>query len=243
MQYAAWAPYYRRIREEFRFPFDREEASARRLVELLPPAAASAPLERIAVRLAGRTVVVAGLAPGAGSPPMWRLPAERPAPALVAADGATTPCLAARLVPEVIVTDLDGPVESEVTANSRGSLVVVHAHGDNRPELERWVPEFSGALAGSWAGPPTGGLVNVGGFTDGDRSAFLAEHVGAKRILLWGFDFDRVQEADADRARIKRRKLAIARELLRSLAQLGQCPLLVWDRDGERRPYAEPATQ
>lgn len=243
MEYGAWAPYYRRIQEQFGFPFGREERSARRLEALLPEAGRQRPLERIAERLAGRTVIIAGLAPGAGSPPLWRLPAERRAPVVVAADGAAAGCLAAHLTPEVIVTDLDGPVPSEVAANSRGSLVVVHAHGDNLAELERWVPEFSGPLAGSWAGPPRESLVNVGGFTDGDRAAFLAEHVGAERILLWGFDFEQVEEPDARRAELKRRKLRVARDLLEELGRRAACPMLRWNPDGRLVPYPGPATQ
>jgi len=111
--------------------------------------------------------VVVGRAPRAGPPPLWQRPAAARAPAVIAADGATTVCLNAGLVPDVIVTDLDGPVASEVAANVRGALVAVHAHGDNAPAIDRWVPEFTGQLAGSWAGPPRDGLFDVGGFTDG----------------------------------------------------------------------------
>ncbi len=156
---------------------------------------------------------------------------------LIAADGAAERCLTAGLVPAVVVTDLDGPVPSEVTANLRGSLVLVHAHGDNVPALERWVPEFPGELAGSWAGPPRPALLNVGGFTDGDRAAYLAEAVGARRILLWGFDFESVEEPDGPTRTRKLAKLACARRLLDELAAEGSVPMLRWARDGSIAPY------
>ena len=237
MEYGAWAVRYARIQAEFGFSFDREERAAATLERLLPPRARGDPLARLAPRLEGRDAIVVGLAPGAGPPPLWKLPPAADRPVLVAADGATAPCLAAGLVPAVVVTDLDGPVASEVAASGRGSLVVVHAHGDNVPALERWVPEFPGELAGSWAGPPRPSLLDVGGFTDGDRAAFLAEALGARRILLWAFDFEHVEPEDRPRAAVKLAKLRWARELLGELARTGRTPVLTWRLDGSVVPY------
>lgn len=237
MEYSAWAPHYAEIARELGFPFDREERSAARLEALLSPAARAAPLDRVARRLAGRSVIVVGLAPHAGPPPLWRLPAEGPPPAVVAADGATAPCLDAGIVPAVIVTDLDGPLPTEIGANRRGSLAVLHAHGDNSDAIAEWVPQFPGELVGSWAGPPRGPLIDVGGFTDGDRAVFLAEHVGARTILLWGFDFRSVDEADPAARRRKRAKLAWAERLIGDLAASGRSRIETWRRDGSRRPY------
>jgi len=237
VRYDAWAPRYERIREEFGFPFDREERAAATLERLLRPADRVAPLERLGARIRGHDAVVVGMAPGAGPPPIWRLPDSPDRPVLIAADGATVPCLEAGLEPAVIVTDLDGPVPSEITANLRGSLAVVHAHGDNVAAIERWVPEFPGELAGSWAGPPRTALIDVGGFTDGDRAAYLAEELGARRILLWGFEFERIDESDeAARAR-KLAKLGWARRLLETLAAEGRVPIFSWQRDGSLVPY------
>ena len=237
MEYNAWAPHYDRIRSEFGFPFENEEAAAALLESLLPSSEHGDPLPRIRHRLEGREVVVAGLAPAAGPPPMWRRPAGARPSAIVAADGATSACLAAGIVPDVIVTDLDGPIPSEITANRKGSLVVVHAHGDNRAALREWVPQFPGEIVGSWAGPPRGALLNVGGFTDGDRAAFLAAHAGATRVLLWGFDFDRVEETDPARRVRKLSKLRWARDLLTELAAEGPVPILSWNADGSLVPY------
>ncbi len=232
MRYELWAPRYRAIAADFGYRFEQEEAAAATLERLLPPRARDDPLARLAPRLRGRDAVVVGLAPGAGPPPVWRLPAADPTPAVLAADGAARSCLESGLVPTVVVTDLDGPVPSEVAANGRGAFVLVHAHGDNLPALEAWVPEFPGELGGSWAGPPRDGLLNVGGFTDGDRAAFLAEELGAHRILLWGFDAQRVEEADEAARELKRRKLAWTERLLETLAREGRTPLLRWRPDG-----------
>ncbi|HEV2166774.1 MAG TPA: 6-hydroxymethylpterin diphosphokinase MptE-like protein [Thermoplasmata archaeon] len=240
MDYARWANRYEAIRAEFGYPFEREEEAERLLAGLLPAESLDGALERISTRLAEREVVVVGLAPGVGAPPVWTLPKGPRRPAIVAADGATRICLEAGLTPDVVVTDLDGPVPSEVAANAAGALVLIHAHGDNLRALERWVPEFTGELAGSWAGPPRDGLLDVGGFTDGDRSVYLAEHVGAARILLWGFDFRRVDPAGAGPAKL--RKLAWAERLIRELAEQADCPVERWDPDGRRTPYGEAET-
>lgn len=237
MRYERWAPFYEQLRAEFGFPLEREELAASRLEALLPEGARTAPLDRLRRRIEGRDAIVAGAAPGAGPPPVWRLTAPGPVPALLAADGAAATCVAAGLVPSVVVTDLDGPVPGEISANQRGSLVLVHAHGDNVPALERWLPQFPGELAGSWAGPPRPALVNVGGFTDGDRGAFLAEELGARRVLLWGFDFTRVDEPTAEARALKLRKLAWAQRLLAELARTARCPIELWRRDGTRVPF------
>jgi 2-amino-4-hydroxy-6-hydroxymethyldihydropteridine diphosphokinase len=237
VEYRAWAPHYEAIRKEFGFPIESEEAAAATLERLLPERARSDPLPGLGALLARREAIVVGRAPSAGPPPLWRRPSGPRPPAILSADGATATCLAAGLVPTIVVTDLDGPVPSEVTANRRGSLVVVHAHGDNRPALEQWVPEFPGELAGSWAGPPRNGLLNVGGFTDGDRAAFLAAHAGAERILLWGFDFVRVDAPEGALRARKLAKLAWARRLLELLAREGGVPVFAWRLDGSLEPY------
>ena len=237
MEYPDWSPTYRRIAEEFGFPFDREVRSADRLEALLPPSAREPPLPRVARRLAGREVVIVGTAPGAGPPPIWRLADRATGTAVVAADGATAACLGAGIVPDVVVTDLDGDLPAEVVANRRGSLVVVHAHGDNRPALEEWVPQFPGEVAGSWAGPPRPALLDVGGFTDGDRGVYLAEHVGARRLVLWGLDFDHVAETDPSRAQRALIKLAWARRSIDRLVEQRPTPVELWQRDGSFRPY------
>jgi len=247
MEYAHWAPQYARIAQSFGFDLAREAAAADRLRALLPPPALELPLERCAERIRGREAVVVGLAPEAGAPPLHLLPPTQLPRVVLAADGATTRCLAGGIVPDLVVTDLDGPVASEVNANARGALTVVHAHADNVDALERWVPEFSGSLAGSWAGPPAPDLLDVGGFTDGERAAFLAAHVGATRVLLWGFDFERPDGESPQERESKRRKLAFARQDLLLLASDGGPPIDEWRRDGTRRPFqlgtAERSTQ
>jgi 2-amino-4-hydroxy-6-hydroxymethyldihydropteridine diphosphokinase len=237
VEYNAWSSRYDQIRAEFGFPFERELAAAELLVSLLPDAAEEDPLVRLRPLVEGRTAVVVGLAPRTGPPPLWRLPPTPRAPVLLAADGATATCLDAGLVPAIVVTDLDGPVAAEVAANRRGSVVVIHAHGDNQPALREWVGQFPGEVVGSWAGPPRAHLLDVGGFTDGDRAAYLADHLGAERVLLWGFDFARTAPTDPVAHEQKLAKLTWAERVLGDLARDGRSPLFLWRPDGTLEPY------
>ena len=237
MEYARWAPQYGRIAVAFGYPWEREEAAARLLRSLLPAESRTDPSGRCRARVARREAIVVGLAPGAGPPPLHLLAPTTPPRVLLAADGAAAPCLAAGIVPDLIVTDLDGPVASEVTANARGALTVVHAHGDNGEALQKWVPQFNGELVGSWAGRPADDLIDPGGFTDGDRAAYLAEAAGATSILLWGFSFRQTEGLEGEARVRKLRKLAFAEENLQLLAEQGRTPLLEWRPDGTRRPF------
>jgi uncharacterized Rossmann fold enzyme len=126
----------------------------------------------------------------------------------VAADGATAVLLEEGIVPEIVVTDLDGPFDAILEANQMGAIATVHAHGDNIDALKRCVPQLRMILGTVQCRPPQG-LYNFGGFTDGDRCVFLAKELGAASIKLLGFDFE--DESVTPR---KRKKLAWARRLI-----------------------------
>ncbi len=110
----------------------------------------------------------------------------------ISANGATSFLLRKDCYPDIIVTDLDGKVDDQIESNSKGSICVIHAHGDNIKNLQKFVKEFKGCLIGSTQINPSkyNKLFNFGGFTDGDRAVFLAEQYNAKKIYLIGFDFN-----------------------------------------------------
>ena len=70
---------------------------------------------------------------------------------IIAADGASAAFMDMGRVPEVICTDLDGNSESdlekEIVACEQGSIVLIHAHGDNLDKLENYVPSFKRFIA------------------------------------------------------------------------------------------------
>ena len=64
----------------------------------------------------------------------------------MAADGATAILLRRGIVPDIIVTDLDGSFPDILKANREGSIAVVHAHGDNLDALDRYVPQLGSVI-------------------------------------------------------------------------------------------------
>jgi len=107
---------------------------------------------------------------------------------LIAADGATSVLLAHGIRPDIVATDLDGYVYDLYRVSEMGAVVIVHAHGDNIVRLEKFVKGFKGPLSGSTQVEPRPHVYNYGGFTDGDRSAFIAYSLGIREIHLAGFD-------------------------------------------------------
>ncbi|RLE53021.1 MAG: 6-hydroxymethyl-7,8-dihydropterin pyrophosphokinase [Candidatus Methanomethylicota archaeon] len=108
----------------------------------------------------------------------------------ISADGATEALLNFGLIPDVVTTDLDGNFEALNRANKQGSLLVVHAHGDNIDKLKIYVPLLKGIVIGSnQVGENFPHVYCFGGFTDGDRGVFLAKSMGVSVIILAGMDF------------------------------------------------------
>lgn len=136
-----------------------------------------------------------------------------------AADGATTACLEASIVPHVIVTDLDGNMSDILHCIKEGSIPIVHAHGDNMDELQEYVPLFNGSFLPTCQCRTPQGLYNFGGFTDGDRAVCAAAALGAREITLYGFSFDRVGKYSFhSNDDIKIRKLRWAKRIIDELS-------------------------
>ncbi|MCJ2554599.1 MAG: DUF115 domain-containing protein [Candidatus Thermoplasmatota archaeon] len=219
MKWAEWEPVYLQILQDFGFDRHRDEEAARILAELLPfPRAGPRDL---AERLRGRVVTILGNGPNLGDELEWT------EGVVVAADEATSVALRRGIVPAIVVTDLDGHIEDQVEAHEQGALVAIHAHGDNMEALRRWAPAFGPLSVGTTQAEPFDAIHNFGGFTDGDRAVFLADHFGALEIRTVGFDFDRPNPKDRPTA-VKLRKLDWARRLLEDL--------------GKRRPLTGPSS-
>ena len=247
MEFREWEPEYRNILGTFGFTRAEDEAAAEELRRLLPtakhPLLGTLAEDALRRRLQGKDVVLVGRGPGLLPLPLpspWLEAGDR---AVVSADGATSACLAHGTVPQVIVTDLDGRLPDEVEANLRGALVLVHAHGDNRAAMREWVPWFPRAVAGSCAAAPGRGLLNPGGFTDGDRGVFLCEEFGARSILLVGFDFANPREEPEGTLEVKRRKLGVARRLIEQVAARGRTRILVLTPEMKVHPFAAPGAR
>ena len=57
-------------------------------------------------------------------------------------------------VPDAVFTDLDGADDRLLELNESGTIVVIHAHGDNMPLLRSWVPRFKGPVVATTQSAP-----------------------------------------------------------------------------------------
>ena len=209
MQLSTWEPIYQQILDDFGFSRRRDEEAGQHLSDLLKGYSSQISAAREIV--SGRRAMVCGNAPILSRELAKRV--ERGEmlskdAAILAADGATEVLLKNGIVPDIVVTDLDGPFAAILEANRKGAILAVHAHGDNLDALSRYVPQLE-RIIGTVQCSPLPGLYNFGGFTDGDRSVFLARELGASEIDLLGFDFD-----DNSVTPRKKKKLAWAKRLI-----------------------------
>ena len=241
MDFEKWRPWYDKIVAAFGFDRAADEKSANLLEKLIEGRVIRfSAVQRI---IEDETTIVFGCGPSIERNLSEYLTSQiKDRAVLVAADGATTPLLnIGGTVPRVIVTDLDGEVSHMMDAFKKGSVMVIHAHGDNMMALQSWVPMFKSLLGTTQVKPPPH-LYNFGGFTDGDRSAFLAEEAGARRIVLLGMDLGRVvgkyskpgYTMDYLGSPTKIRKLLIAKELLSWLAGWADAEILNATGAGEK---------
>jgi len=208
MEFRTWEPVYEDILEDFGYPRDGDERACDRFAELLGDDRTYDPS---GLGLDGATVAVAGAGPS------LEAEADRAADAdvVLAASTAADRLQAEGVAIDCMVTDLDKNADTGRELTADGTPVVAHAHGDNIPALETHVPTYdSEFVVPTTQAAPVPPVRNYGGFTDGDRAAFLADHFGAASLVFPGWDFD-----DPSVTAEKRQKLRWAERLLRWLEQ------------------------
>jgi hypothetical protein len=201
MEFSVWEPHYREILAYFGFSREDDERAAALLATLV----ARDDLPTLSRLVKGRDVVVCGNAPGLPRD-LSLIPQGN---VVFAADAAADVLFSRGIRPDAVFTDLDGATDLLIEMNRAGTIVVVHAHGDNIPLLQHWVKRLPGPVVATTQGTPLAHVHNFGGFSDGDRAVFAADALGAKTITLAGFDLD-----DKNVDPVKRGKLMWAKKLL-----------------------------
>ncbi|AEH24200.1 6-hydroxymethylpterin diphosphokinase MptE-like protein [Pyrococcus yayanosii] len=230
MEWEEWKPFYERIVREMGYSVERDREAAELLRAVLLENDTYLLKEELEV-VVGKKVYVFGAGPS-----LEKVLEEHDFSdgTLIAADGATTALLEREIIPDIVVTDLDGRLLDLRKANEKGAFMVIHAHGDNMDKIGAYGALFDNVL-GTCQTEPLDIIYNFGGFTDGDRAAFLAEALGAEKIILVGFDFGSFVgkwskpwlKEHAPLWESKAKKFAFAKELLRWLEENGSAKL-VW---------------
>lgn len=204
MEFKEWEPIYQEILKDFDFDRGKDEHSTRILSELLGKRSLST--QKLHELLHQKSIIVCGNTPSLKEE-LDNVDISNNT--IIAADGATSLLLEHAILPDVVVTDLDGNMNDIISADRLGSVIVVHAHGDNIPAVKRYVPLLNHVI-GTTQSAPVKNVHNFGGFTDGDRCVFMAHHFGAKSATLLGFDFEDVSVSPT-----KKKKLQWAKKLIK----------------------------
>lgn len=212
MKYSDWDPIYKAILVDFGFEQKKDDEAAEVASELIARKreVVETVKREVEMLLKGKIALICGNAPC-----LERDIREKEFDDLsrdhvvIAADGATSVLLRNAIIPELVVSDLDGNIADILYANRLGAIIVVHAHGDNIAMLKKVLPVLNENVICTTQSKPIHNVFNFGGFTDGDRCVFLATEFGADKIELIGFDFE-----DEEVSANKKKKLKWAKRLI-----------------------------
>ena len=211
MMISGWEKRYFAILKEMNYSEKKDKESALILDSILKKTDS---IEKVREIIQENTVFVIGSGPSLSIaiPKLKKLKKS----IKIAADSSLEPLIDNGIIPDIIVTDLDGNEDTIKKISKTKSIFVIHAHGDNIEKLQM-VKKMKNCV-GTTQTNPFNKIQNFGGFTDGDRGVFLASYFDAKKIILFGMDFgnqigkfSNTKKSDRE---IKLKKLKIGKNLL-----------------------------
>ena len=216
MTIRGWKTRYREIRNVFGYRKYDDLISAKKLNSKIGK---RYPLSNIKKTIRGQTVFIIGAGPSL-SRSISTLKKYQNITKIVA-DGAVQALIEHKIKPQILVTDLDGDIESIKKIGRTKIPIIIHADGNNYDKLDI-VSKLQNKI-GTTQTEKFGKLENFGGFTDGDRCVFLAENFHAKKIILFGMDFgDKIGKYSKKKVmdrKTKLKKLEYGKKLLEWLAK------------------------
>jgi uncharacterized Rossmann fold enzyme len=239
MMISGWEKRYFSILKELNYSEKKDKESALILDSILKK---TDTIKKVRKLIEGKTIFVIGSGPSLSIaiPKLKKLEKS----IKIAADSSLKPLVDNGIIPDIIVTDLDGNEDTIKKISKTKSIFVIHAHGDNIEKLQM-VKKMKNCI-GTTQTNPFNKIQNFGGFTDGDRGVFLASYFNAKKIILFGMDFgnqigkfSNTKKSDRE---IKLKKLEIGRELLIWLSTITKSELFTTSKpiEGFRKiPYKD----
>ena len=217
-----WISRYSEITKEFGYSKKQDHEASFMLNSIIKNPISIKKIESI---LKGKNVLVIGSGPSLSSSiPVLKKYSKIPK---IVADSALQVLIKNHILPDIVVTDLDGDQKSLKKIGKTKSIMIVHAHGDNIARLHL-AENFKNCI-GTTQGKTLGKLYNFGGFTDGDRGVFIANAFHAKKIILFGMDFDnkigKFSKTKYSERKIKLKKLKKAKVLLQWLSKKSKSEL------------------
>ena len=227
MDIPGWDTKYDEILREFEYNKEKDFESAKVLNSVLTESNTE---KKISNLIRGKTVFVIGSGPSLSTSISKLKLFEKSIK--IAADSSVKYLIENEIIPNIIVTDLDGDLDVLSKLAKTKSIFVVHAHGDNIKQIR--ISKIFTNCIGTTQGKEFKKIKNYGGFTDGDRGIFLASYFGAKRIILFGMDFGkrigRISNTKTIEREVKKRKLKKAELLLEWLSTMTKTELITTSR-------------
>ncbi|VVB55370.1 6-hydroxymethyl-7,8-dihydropterin pyrophosphokinase [uncultured archaeon] len=221
-----WEEDYRRLSDTFGYSIKKDSDARDLLLTLLPE---TPDWDELQEEIEGEVAYVFGAGPSLQIDIAVLKKHDLLTDALtVAADGAAGALIDARITPNIIVTDLDGPEETLIKANKRGAKFVVHAHSDNTENMKEIIPKIKPPIYPTTQVAPKEPARNYGGFTDGDRAVRITGELKAATIILAGMDFGEkigTHSGQKDPA-AKKKKLDYGKKLLEEYASKRRATIL-----------------
>jgi|TARA_B100001105_G_scaffold238545_1_gene215797 hypothetical protein len=236
---SGWRKRYFSILKELNYSEKKDKESALILDSILKK---TDTIKKVRKIIEGKTIFVIGSGPSLAIaiPKLKKLEKS----IKIAADSSLKPLVDNGIIPDIIVTDLDGNEDTIKKISKTKSIFVIHAHGDNIEKLQM-VKKMKNCI-GTTQTNPFNKVQNFGGFTDGDRGVFLASYFKAKKIILFGMDFgnqigkfSNTKKSDRE---TKLKKLEIGRDLLIWLSTITKSELFTTSKpiEGFRKiPYKD----
>jgi uncharacterized Rossmann fold enzyme len=221
LRFADWYPHYLKISADLHLDIRKDILSSIILSNLIP----NEPLDLDCLKKlkSKKKTLIIGAGPSIEDPSVQKFIRDNSDFVIISSDGSTELCLQLNIVPDFVVTDLDGDIDSLLSADRSGSKLVIHAHGDNIDKILKYAPMFRNFF-GTTQVFPLRNVFNFGGFTDGDRCVFLADEFQCAEIWLVGMDFSSPIGYFSKKRRVcnlnlKRRKLVVGKNLIEMLAK------------------------
>ena len=236
---SGWKKRYFSILKELNYSEKKDKESALILDSILKK---TDTIKKVRKLIEGKTIFVIGSGPSLSIaiPKLKKLEKS----IKIAADSSLKPLVDNGIIPDIIVTDLDGNEDTIKKISKTKSIFVIHAHGDNIEKLQM-VKKMKNCI-GTTQTNPFNKVQNFGGFTDGDRGVFLASYFNAKKIILFGMDFGnqigKFSNTNRSDREIKLKKLKIGKELLIWLSTITKSELFTTSKpiEGFRKiPYKD----
>jgi len=151
MRHEDWEPIYLRILDYFGFSRDDDEKAAKILSDILANTHPRDDVSELEHLIRGKKCIVAGNAPTLRDDIKKT---DFSGAVLITADAASSVLYRLGHRPDAIVSDIDGMDDDFLEMNKKGTILVLHAHGDNIPLVKNWVPKVEGKIVGTTQSTP-----------------------------------------------------------------------------------------